>query len=326
MEKTRNVRLDALKGFAIVLVMTGHCLVLNKQEDGILYDAIKAVQMPLFMAVSGFLAAGRLHFIDTHEYKCKIVKRMQNYLIPFTVWIGITNFKHFFTTLLAVLFELDRGLWFLMILFLCTMLLYTGVWLKDVKKWGWIGFFIPYCMAGAVLFIQIMTGNTFLSPHLMINYLPFHLGAYLCGLALKKRQIKAGTVLRGTCCLVFFLLFIWLVCRFDMVTALSRAEWLIQVFASLTGVIFCFILFDSLPSGRGMQVFSFLGGFTLEIYVLHFRFARITGFSEIDSALYSPQWFLGLIYAFVVMGLCTFLCIIVLRRFKISRFLLFGKS
>ena len=52
----RDISLDAVKGFAILLVMLGHCIVLNGLADPYLYDAIAAVQMPLFMAVSGYIA------------------------------------------------------------------------------------------------------------------------------------------------------------------------------------------------------------------------------------------------------------------------------
>ena len=57
--KKRDEGLDAVKGFAILLVMLGHCIVLNNLSDPYLYDAIVAIQMPLFMAVSGFTAGVR---------------------------------------------------------------------------------------------------------------------------------------------------------------------------------------------------------------------------------------------------------------------------
>ena len=64
--KKRDDALDAVKGFAILIVMLGHCIVLNNLADPYFYDAIAAIQMPLFMAVSGFTAGRRpldfLHF------------------------------------------------------------------------------------------------------------------------------------------------------------------------------------------------------------------------------------------------------------------------
>ena len=53
--KQRNNSIDAVKGIAIVLVMIGHVFVHNHMEDAYVYDFIKAVQMPLFMIISGYL-------------------------------------------------------------------------------------------------------------------------------------------------------------------------------------------------------------------------------------------------------------------------------
>ena len=55
MTNTRSQTIDALKGIAILIVMLGHVLSWNQMEDAYLYDAIKAVQMPLFILISGYL-------------------------------------------------------------------------------------------------------------------------------------------------------------------------------------------------------------------------------------------------------------------------------
>ena len=53
--KKRNLSIDAIKGVAILLVMFGHVFVHNHMEDPYVYDFIKAVQMPLFIIISGYL-------------------------------------------------------------------------------------------------------------------------------------------------------------------------------------------------------------------------------------------------------------------------------
>ena len=55
MKRERDEGLDAVKGFAIILVMIGHCIILNGLHDQYIYDAIAAVQMPLFMLISGYI-------------------------------------------------------------------------------------------------------------------------------------------------------------------------------------------------------------------------------------------------------------------------------
>ena len=94
----RDISLDAVKGFAIILVMLGHCIVLNELADPYLYDAIAAVQMPLFMAVSGYLV-GRRHDNLGHKPDLKrsvktFGKRSVTYLVPFFTWMILVSFPH----------------------------------------------------------------------------------------------------------------------------------------------------------------------------------------------------------------------------------------
>ena len=86
----RNKAVDAVKGVAILLVMLGHCIVLNglNETDPYIYDVIKSVQMPLFMLVSGVLASYSLHKYRQDKWYGikKLPKRVVSYLLPFTSW------------------------------------------------------------------------------------------------------------------------------------------------------------------------------------------------------------------------------------------------
>ncbi|MBR4759335.1 MAG: acyltransferase family protein, partial [Lachnospiraceae bacterium] len=134
---TRDRALDGTKGVAILIVMLGHCIVLNglDQGDPILYDAIASIQMPLFMLISGMAAAmAGLSFP-------KLKKRAVAYLVPFFSWFVISyvwarirsgiwgnlnesispiSVTGFLGELKDLLFQTDRGLWFLMTLFVVT--------------------------------------------------------------------------------------------------------------------------------------------------------------------------------------------------------------
>ena len=69
--KQRNLSIDAVKGVAIVLVVIGHVFVHNHMEDPYVYDFIKAVQMPLFIIISGYLC-GQGRKISFHNYLQRI--------------------------------------------------------------------------------------------------------------------------------------------------------------------------------------------------------------------------------------------------------------
>lgn len=325
----RDKGLDAVKGFTILLVMLGHCIVLNHMEDGYIYDAIKAVQMPLFMLVSGFLSARTLRAGSGRELLRKLGKRAVNYLVPFVSWIFITNVTDFFVVFRSILFELDRGLWFLMTLFILTAVLYAAVYMRDFTRAGLWGFFLVYAAAGGLLAAQLLNGSTFLSPHLTVNYLPFHLLGYLMGrygppvwttwkgnsrkTALTVTVAAAGAV------------FLFLVARFDMIVAADRAHWLIQMLASLLGSLVCFCIVYHIPAGRIQGFLSHIGLYTLEIYVLHFRFATLLGFDGEGLKLYSVRGIFAVISTFALMGVLTAFFIYTLKKLRITDFLLFGK-
>ena len=110
--KKRDEALDAVKGFAILLVMLGHCMVLNGLDDPYLYDAIAAVQMPLFMLAGGY-GAGLLPFDltkkpDGTEWRKRLMRRSVAYLLPFFSWMFLTHPANFFEELQLQLFALDR--------------------------------------------------------------------------------------------------------------------------------------------------------------------------------------------------------------------------
>lgn len=326
----RDRNLDALKGFAIILVMIGHCIVLNHMEDGYLYDAIKAVQMPLFMMASGYLAGLTLVIRNRKELLLKLKKRAVGYLTPFVSWIFVTNVTDFFAVFRDILFQLDRGLWFLMVLFLLTAVLYVAVFIRDCTKLGITGFFLLYMAAGAVLAAQLLNGNTFLGPHLTINYLPFHLLGYLLAKYVKPwlhiKGMKKRTLISAAAALASGAGFLYLIARFDMIVAANRFEWLMQLLASLLGSLVCFYLMYRIPQGRTQNILAYIGTYTLEIYVLHFRFATLLGFGDKGWKLYSIEGALAVAASFAVMSVLTAFFIFTLKKLKIIDFLLFGKQ
>ncbi|MBR4759512.1 MAG: hypothetical protein IK078_05110, partial [Lachnospiraceae bacterium] len=66
--------------------------------------------------------------------------------------------------------------------------------------------------------------------------------------------------------------------------------------------------------------------YTLEIYVLHFRFARLLGIEKKGLTLWSVSGVLWCLAAFLLMAVLTAVCVFVLSKIPVCRFLLFGKS
>lgn len=321
--------------------MLGHCIVLNNLADPYFYDAIAAIQMPLFMAVSGFTAGRRpLDFSGKPELKKRLsvfFRRSSAYLVPFFVWLWLTHLTNPFEELKLQLFALDRGLWFLMILWIVTLVTMAASFAADYAAWkfgkstavkGMMRFAVwaivtGVCYLGFVL--QGRSGNTFLSPSLTVKYLPFYAAGYLWALYVTP-FIKHGKTLCNILWIGSLCAFVYLIAAFDMIAVTNTIDLFVQMAASFLGVYLCFYGIYHYAAGRLKKPLAFIGQYTLEIYVLHFRFARLLGFGDKGLTLYSPEAIAWVIAAFAVMSLLTAACIFLVKKIRVLDFLLFGKN
>ena len=369
----RDISLDAVKGFAILLVMLGHCIVLNGLADPYLYDAIAAVQMPLFMAVSGYIAGLKkpeaVERPDLAKRAAVLGKRSIRYMVPFFSWMVIVSFPHCLKELKTELFHLDYGLWFLATLWIVNLVCMIAAFSADfaeykycqrrMKKQGcnviqknqtvsdnaestvkcnsglWLRFII-FCLVVLCFyigfFLQARSGNTFLSPSLTVRYLPFYVAAYLFAYHIRPvLQKKETGRLAGHTALVnvFWLLclaaFVYLVYASDMVVVTGITTLVVQMAASFLGVFVCFYGIAHFCRGRLQKLLAFVGQYTLEIYVLHFRFARILHLPEKNLTPFHADTILWVVAAFVVMSVLTVIFISALKQLWITDFLCFGK-
>lgn len=369
----RDISLDAVKGFAILLVMLGHCIVLNGLADPYLYDAIAAVQMPLFMAVSGYIAGLKkpeaVERPDLAKRAVVLGKRSISYLVPFFSWMVIVSFPHCLKELKTELFHLDYGLWFLATLWIVNLVCMIAAFPADfaeykycqrrMKKQGcnviqknqtvsdnaestvkcnsglWLRFII-FCLVVLCFyigfFLQARSGNTFLSPSLTVRYLPFYVAAYLFAYhvrpLLQKKEtgrLVGHTGLVNVLWLLCLAAFVYLVYAFDMVVVTGITTLVVQMAASFLGVFVCFYGIAHFCRGRLQKLLAFVGQYTLEIYVLHFRFARILHLSEKNLTPFHADTILWVVAAFVVMSVLTVIFISALKQLWITDFLCFGK-
>ena len=353
----RDQALDAVKGFAILIVMLGHCIVLNGLADPYFYDAIVAVQMPLFMAVSGFITGRKPLLLtkkpDGKERLSQFGRRTLSYLTPFFAWLLLTHLTSPLEELKLQLFALDRGLWFLMTLWIITLITTAASYLADCCGYRWKGSFFGkgalrffvFCLVVGSCYLgfvaQARMGNQFLSPSLTVKYLPFYVAGYLWALymplallrtekAVEKRVSGSalGRMKKIIPCILWIMsgaAFVCLVAAFDMVVAKDVKTLAAQMAASFLGSFFCFYGIYHFTGGRLQKALAFIGRYTLEIYVLHFRFAGVLGIAGRNLQLYSPEAVGWIVAAFFVMSVLTALCIFVIKKIWVLDFLLFGK-
>ena len=95
----RNVKIDAIRGLAIVLMILGHCIQFGQGKayldsyayfDDVIFKSIYSFHMPLFAAISGYLI-----FIQLSRYNSfsQYVKRqIGSLIVPVFIWSFIVNF------------------------------------------------------------------------------------------------------------------------------------------------------------------------------------------------------------------------------------------
>lgn len=337
----RNSSIDAIKGIAIVLVMIGHVFVHNQMEDAYIYDFIKAVQMPLFMIISGYLCGQGRKISDIKTYGKILGKRAVSYVVPFFAWLTIMHPSNLVEAYQTIFVSLDYGLWFLAILFILTFMVYTAQLvagkLREKKFWmSELIFWAVYVALCLVLVVQIVIGNNFLSPYLTIIYVPFYMLGYVAG-NYGKRFFCWGAKAAGKIdcrnnrlfqCLMALAGggFLYLVAAKNLNSMETRMDVIVQMAASLLGsaaIIYGVFLWKD---GKGKDFFAKIGLYTLEIYVIHYHFANILNFNNMQYDFYTVSGAVFVLVSFVAMCAITFAGIWAIKKIKILDFLLFGKK
>lgn len=289
MTKKRIEIIDAMKGFAILLVVFGHAIQGNvvNFDNNIFFRIIYAFHMPLFMFLAGAVAKYSLDNSVVEFLK----KKFYALVIPFAVWYGVAYFANGYfhsvavkTYLVRVILSPDWGLWFLWVLFLNFCFLVLAV--KMEKGLGIFAFLVtlllvewaPFGIAGIGLakthFLYFILG------YLFMRYKDEYMG-YL-------HVIKYSA-------LIIFPLYIFQWHRiggFSFVRDLHRWLSLLGPFnfsgyvalgctlaLAISGIACSYLLIGVLQKVFIYDYLKFLGGYTLDIYVSHQLFLKY-GFGD----------------------------------------------
>ena len=324
MTNTRNQTLDALKGFAILIVMVGHVFSWNHMEDGYIYDAIKVIQMPLFFMVSGYLCGIGRKIKSLADYGKILKKRALAYLVPFFFWIVLKHPLAPVSSIVKTLFKLDEGLWYLMTLFILTVMVYTAqLAAEKVEARKTLIFWGVYLVLAVLVVAQSFSGWEFLSPGLTRLYLPFYMTGYLAG-EYREQVEKVPGKAKAALAVVTGIGWLALIIGADLVDVSTLLKLGRQVLASFLGCYTVIYLMTLCRDGKVKRFLAWLGNYTLEIYVLHFHFATVLNQGK-DYALYTWEGLLFLVASFVVMSAITAAIIFVTKKIWILDFLLYGK-
>ena len=350
----RNSSLDAVKGFTILLVMLGHVLVVNEINDPYVYDGIKAVQMPLFMMVSGYLCGRSAKVGNIRDYGRMVGRRALGYMLPFFAWTLVFDLDDFTWAFPAYLEQPERGMWFLVTLFVLTVMAYTAqlaaAWTG--RLWGKLAvhgagepggkaaeaggrskkaaaaaaFWGCYGLLALLVLLQLRAGIPWLGPHLTRIYIPYYMAAYVFGsqetiiFRYVNRKLRCGLAAAGgVLCLA-------VVVREDLMVMESTWDYLLQTAASFGGCAAVFAAFYGMGDNPAKRFFAWLGRYTLEIYSIHYHFARLLNPGALTFAVYSPRWFLFVGESFLLMAGLTALVVLAGKFLPAVNYVLYGKK
>lgn len=149
MSKTRIEYLDAIKAFAIYLVVCGHILqYLDKPQTGkCLHDIIYSFHMPLFMVISGYFASSSLQ----KTFFTFFLKKIEQLILPVIIWTILSFLCIYITNKGCYHSEIVGSYWFLRTLFAC----YLATWcIKKCFRNDYLGFIIS-----AIIFSLLPKGS-----------------------------------------------------------------------------------------------------------------------------------------------------------------------
>lgn len=279
--------------------------------------------MPLFFLISGYLAGDGSKIQDMEQYKKKMGKRAAAYLLPFFSWLVVQHITFVPRALKTVLFQLDYGLWFLMTLFLFTWMAYTAQLVQARTKKDW-GFWVTFLGGCFLILAAYLSGVTFLSPSLLVIYLPYYAAAYFVGMYPKWME-KIPLSVQRTAAYTGGAIFLGMAAVLDLVTVTGFVMLGIQTIASFLGCLALIRLVLDWKESRIKTKLAELGQYTLEIYVLHYQFATVLNPDKRVYTFWSSQGLLYSAAAFAVMSVITAAGIWIINRISILRLLLFGK-
>lgn len=158
----RDRIVDALKGYAILLVVLGHCLELadpgvmvpNASFRHHLFALIYAFHMPLFMFLSGYVM---------FKKRVNVGRSFLRLIVPFLVWQAVRfvatvhEWGEFGAYMWNGIYDMQNALWFLWALFICHLLL-MGVQ-RAPGRWKYgeeLGFAVAFLAVNLLVFHTIL--------------------------------------------------------------------------------------------------------------------------------------------------------------------------
>lgn len=331
--KDRNARYDIIKGLAIIIVCIAHIIQVDTTDYMLtgIHSILFAVQMPLFMIVSGYFYGGK-EIRNGCEAAGRILKKAIAYLVPFLshelvfrpIFLrgnGIDKIKAIIPN------SIDSGLWFLWVLFILSAELTVAIYLTR-KKSGLYKTLYTIVIFGLfqviTLALGLVVGVKFLAIKQILFYSPFFAYGYIYNRHVES-YLDKKTVLRDFTMLFCITVGFGLSINFSMISLGEGIRDIIIRFSA--GACLSFALIESVKKYYN-QLMKFkldrLGRYTLEIYYTH-GVAYSLFQTSAQVALYSVDGMARILCSFFITAIYTAILIAVIKCSKVADFIFFGK-
>ena len=310
---TRIEYIDALRGFAMLMVIFCHCTLfaLEMEENaGCVVSIFSVVMLPLFFYISGLFALPHLRF-------SQIKNRGLYILLPTLIMYLLYQRVHFGIYSHAIEYlgeEYKCGYWFTLVL--VTINLMHFIVSKIVRKEVLVlPALILLCIALLILKQWDWSHNgAFLCRWFSLRLLAEHLPYYIIGMACKRYWEWFHRIIRNE--RVMALIFITFILLFNLDRGGMYKAMVIGILGSILAYRICFANQQLLSSATfiGRQL-TIIGRYTLPIYLVHYFFFLGINMSEIGTWLASTthHWLLTTLTCVILTIVITYSSILVAK-------------
>jgi fucose 4-O-acetylase-like acetyltransferase len=317
----RNVLVDSIKGWAVLLVILGHAIqrTFPDYSNNMLFNMIYSFHMPLFMLLSGYI----LYFSKKNIDLCWLGDRFRRLILPFFAWYIIDwfasrfsftglrphlDFSGTFTEyIIRGITTPANGPWFLWAMFICSIAFYFSH--KLMPRFG-----VFYAMI-IVYFLSRLVPIHNYGISYMKTMFPFFSFGYMLP-HYKARLTKYHKPFLILSLIVFPILSVnWFVLP-NLIQYFRFAKSVLVIVIPLMGALLSYHLIKLLQNTRVFSVIAYLGTLSLEFYVCQGLFLNVgigNGYLRVATIA-------------IAATLLSYLLIFIAQKINLLQYILFGRN
>lgn len=339
----RNQTVDMIRGVAMLMVVLGHTMTGSTEnaQNSFLFNLIWALQMPLFMLISGYVATYGRPILKLKDLGNYLKRRTLAYLLPWFSWTfvvrGLIFGQYSFFDIKWLIYNMDSGYWFLFSIWTISVVFGFSQFLAQLflKKSGIKATLLAvafYVLGAAMIaIVGLCMGLNFLCIKLTLYYMPFYIAGFLYGklqsfISKWKNQEKVLSAVVMVAAGAFFAV-ILRINLYEMADNISGI--ILRAATSLMGCIaVCGLLakvFESTGLAKLRKVLVYVGEHSLEVYVIHYLCLSLLK-PQSGVAFASFNGFMVVAVNFALTVLISLMVQKLLNRNQWASRLLFGKK